>query len=97
MKITLKSLIYLGLIVLLVFLFFGGILDRALNRFAERRAFLNAQVTWKSYENSWLGVRVQQFPEDLILYSELIYKLKPDVVVENRHFLWWQRPFLCHG
>lgn len=36
-----------------------------------------------SYEVDWLGVPVIQTPEDLILVQELIFKIKPDFVVET--------------
>jgi cephalosporin hydroxylase len=36
-----------------------------------------------SYEIDWLGMPVIQTPEDLILMQELIFKLKPDVIVET--------------
>ncbi len=36
-----------------------------------------------SYEIDWLGVPAIQTPEDLILVQELIYKIKPDFVIET--------------
>jgi len=36
-----------------------------------------------SYEVDWLGIPVIQTPEDLILMQELIFKVKPDVIVET--------------
>ena len=35
-----------------------------------------------SYEIDWLGVPVIQTPEDLVLLQELIFKVKPDFVLE---------------
>lgn len=35
-----------------------------------------------SYEIDWLGIPVIQTPEDLILLQELIFKIKPDFVLE---------------
>jgi cephalosporin hydroxylase len=37
--------------------------------------------TWKSTQ--WLGTPVQKFPTDLWIYQELIYKLKPDLIIET--------------
>lgn len=35
------------------------------------------------YEPSWLGVRIIQLPEDIVAIQELLWQLKPDVVVES--------------
>ncbi len=37
--------------------------------------------TWKS--THWLGTPVQKFPTDLWIYQELIYKLRPDLIIET--------------
>ncbi|MDA1100639.1 MAG: CmcI family methyltransferase [Proteobacteria bacterium] len=36
----------------------------------------------RQYEISWLGVPTIQFPEDVVLLQELIWRLRPDVIVE---------------
>ncbi len=36
--------------------------------------------TWKSTQ--WLGTPIQKFPTDLWIYQELIYKLKPDLIMK---------------
>ena len=36
-----------------------------------------------SYEIDWLGVPVIQTPEDLVLMQELIFKVKPDFIIET--------------
>ena len=36
-----------------------------------------------SYEIDWLGVPTIQTPEDMILIQELIFKIKPDVIIET--------------
>jgi cephalosporin hydroxylase len=35
-----------------------------------------------SYELTWLGIPVIQLPEDVLLVQELLWKVRPDVVVE---------------
>ena len=34
------------------------------------------------YEPTWLGVPIIQFPTDIVMMQELIWKLRPDVIVE---------------
>lgn len=36
-----------------------------------------------SYEVAWLGIPVIQMPEDLMMLQELIWKVRPDVIVET--------------
>ena len=36
-----------------------------------------------SYDFTWLGTPVIQLPEDMLMMQELLYKIKPDVVVET--------------
>jgi cephalosporin hydroxylase len=36
-----------------------------------------------SYETTWLGVPIIQLPEDILMMQELIYKVRPAVVVET--------------
>lgn len=42
-----------------------------------------AQFKTKEYRNSFLGVEILQYPNDLMAYSDLIYRLKPDFVIET--------------
>jgi len=35
-----------------------------------------------SYEITWLGIPIIQIPEDIVLMQELIFNLKPDIIVE---------------
>ena len=57
----------------------------------SRRAFeilsdLWVKVGWNekySYTFSWMGRPIIQLPEDMVRTQELIYQLKPDVVVET--------------
>lgn len=36
-----------------------------------------------SYGLSWMGIPIIQLPEDILMVHELIYKVKPDVIVET--------------
>ncbi len=34
------------------------------------------------YEPTWLGIPIIQFPEDILMMQELLWKVRPDVIVE---------------
>lgn len=36
-----------------------------------------------SYELTWLGVPIIQLPEDLLMLQELVYKVRPDIIIET--------------
>ena len=36
-----------------------------------------------SYEVTWLGIPIIQLPEDILMVQELIWKVRPDVVIES--------------
>lgn len=36
-----------------------------------------------SYNFSWMGTRIIQFPQDIIAMQEIIWKVKPDLIVET--------------
>lgn len=36
-----------------------------------------------SYDVTWLGIPIVQLPEDILMMQELIWKVKPDVIVET--------------
>lgn len=36
-----------------------------------------------SYELTWLGIPIIQLPEDILIVQELIWRLRPDVIVES--------------
>jgi cephalosporin hydroxylase len=36
-----------------------------------------------SYEVAWLGIPIIQLPEDMVAMQELIWKIRPDVIVES--------------
>jgi cephalosporin hydroxylase len=35
------------------------------------------------YEPSWLGIPIIQYPSDIVIMQELIWKIRPDVIVET--------------
>ena len=38
-------------------------------------------TTWQN--TSWMGVKVQKYPTDLHIYQEIIYEVRPDVIIET--------------
>ncbi|HMK48642.1 MAG TPA: cephalosporin hydroxylase family protein [Thermodesulfovibrionales bacterium] len=36
-----------------------------------------------SYRFSWMGMRIIQFPQDIIAMQEIIYRMKPDLIIET--------------
>jgi cephalosporin hydroxylase len=36
-----------------------------------------------SYEVTWLGIPIIQLPEDMVVMQELIWKVRPDVIIES--------------
>jgi len=36
-----------------------------------------------SYQFDWLGVPIIQMPEDLIIFQEIVYKTRPDLIIET--------------
>lgn len=63
-----------------------GFSRQALDDYSLKRAFVVAQTEHTEYENQWLGVRLQQFPNDLQVYTHLLYSVKPDIIVETGTF-----------
>ena len=43
--------------------------------------YYSAATTWKN--SRWLGVPLQKFPTDLMVYQEILWDTKPDVLVET--------------
>ena len=41
------------------------------------------QLNKYTYNFNWLGVPVIQYPQDLIIMQELIYEVKPDLIIET--------------
>lgn len=51
---------------------------------AASQAFLQASVVPKySYNFSWLGRPVIQYPQDMIAMQEIIWEVKPDLIIET--------------
>lgn len=47
-------------------------------------AFMNASITARySYNFSWLGRPIIQYPQDMIAMQELIWEIKPDLIIET--------------
>lgn len=75
---TLAACIVLTL-AMVVLAFQLGLLD-ALIQWRARRI---AQEVNTEYENTWFGVRVLQYPNDLMIYQQLINQLRPDLIIET--------------
>ncbi|MBK7289570.1 MAG: cephalosporin hydroxylase family protein [Chitinophagaceae bacterium] len=47
-------------------------------------AFMNASITSKySYNFTWMGRPIIQYPQDMIAMQELIWEIKPDLIIET--------------
>ena len=47
-------------------------------------SFLTASIEPKySYNYSWLGRPIIQYPQDMVAMQELIWKVQPDLIVET--------------
>jgi cephalosporin hydroxylase len=55
------------------------------NELSELRAALyGAMITYRySYNFTWLGRPIIQLPQDIVAVQEIIYKVKPDVIIET--------------
>ena len=52
--------------------------------FKKTIKFINFLTKKKyTYNFKWLGINAIQFPSDLIVIQELIYKIKPNVIIET--------------
>jgi len=47
------------------------------------RWFLEAQRNRYSYNFSWLGRPIIQYPQDIVAMQELIWSVKPDLIIET--------------
>ena len=41
-----------------------------------------------SYHFSWLGRPIIQYPQDIVAMQELIWKVKPDLIIETGNRAW---------
>jgi cephalosporin hydroxylase len=37
-----------------------------------------------SYQFEWLGIPITQLPTDLVIFQEIVWKTKPDLIIEIR-------------
>ena len=44
---------------------------------------IQATLNKYSYNFNWLGVPIIQYPQDIILMQELLYEVKPDLIIET--------------
>lgn len=56
--------------------------DKQLRKFTNSW-FLNSHKYEYSYHFSWLGRPIIQFPQDMIAIQEIIWKVKPDLIIET--------------
>ena len=46
--------------------------------------FMNASITPQySYNFAWMGRPIIQYPQDMIAMQELIWEVKPDLIIDN--------------
>lgn len=64
--------------------------EKHLNAYTEEGfralADLWTRAGWQhrlSYEVTWLGIPIIQLPEDILMVQELVWKLRPDVIIES--------------
>ena len=64
--------------------------EREVNIYSEEGfrvlAHLWTRSNWHnrlSYEVTWLGIPIIQLPEDMVVMQELLWKVRPDVIVES--------------
>jgi cephalosporin hydroxylase len=63
-----------------VIAFQSGLADRLV---IARFQTLSREVHMSEWDNQWLGVTLQQYPSDLMVYQNLVHKLKPDLIIET--------------
>ncbi|MBS3926366.1 MAG: cephalosporin hydroxylase family protein [Nitrosarchaeum sp.] len=57
-------------------------IDKSLSK-KSKDWFLHAFDYQYSYHFTWLGIPIIQFPQDIVAIQELIWKLKPDLIIET--------------
>lgn len=58
------------------------------------RLYYDDPDTWPN--TSWMGVLTQKYPTDLIMYAEIIYKTRPDLIIECGTALGGSALYLAH-
>jgi cephalosporin hydroxylase len=54
-------------------------------------------TSWRTWKNTyWLGVPVQKCPLDLWIYQEILWKVRPDVIIETGTYDGGSAFFLAH-
>tara|TARA_B100001123_G_C15194385_1_gene980748 strand:- start:561 stop:1313 length:753 start_codon:yes stop_codon:yes gene_type:complete len=59
--------------------------NRSSKKFFNLTKKFNTEASLNKYTYSfnWLGVPIIQYPQDIIIMQELIYKVKPDLIIET--------------
>jgi cephalosporin hydroxylase len=58
-----------------------GAAERAASSWFHRFYYAVPERTWEN--TSWLGTKIQKFPGDVWAYQEILYELRPDLIVET--------------
>jgi cephalosporin hydroxylase len=58
-----------------------GAAERAAASWFHRFYYAAPERTWEN--TSWLGTKIQKFPGDVWVYQEILYELRPDLIVET--------------
>ena len=60
------------------------------------RRFIDASFKAEySYNFSWLGRPIIQYPQDIVAMQELIWESRPDLIIETGYSPWGIDYFLC--
>lgn len=86
MKICLRILFLMTLATLIIYLSKHKIIY-SIDSFVKDRALYLAQKNYSTWENEWFGVRLLQYPEDLIVLSSVLNSYKPDIIVETGTYM----------
>jgi cephalosporin hydroxylase len=58
-----------------------GLLERTATAWFHRFYYMAMDSTWE--DTRWLGRRIQKFPGDVWVYQEILYELRPDLIIET--------------
>ena len=56
--------------------------DKSLNNLSKKLISDSSKYEY-SYHFKWLGLPIIQLPQDVLVMQELIWKIKPDVIIET--------------